>query len=269
MSTSEYSVKNKKKKGLTLIRTSKFITKFNRPWDDRFHIMTTKNNQNLHVYYKELFGKPSRMKQEEVLLHDKGRKTDFYSSMPSPFISTTTTKHRSTFKNSRRSASMETLSRKTLKENKWVHNFAIMGSKNNDRVHRHYQEYFDRPVKYDNQGYKRGIKKSGFIYDKLSPVRQAHLKEMRQSMKSKSVASLKRKSSCENEQRENDSNNGFNDRINENGGENPKKESNGEIGNSQTIQDAIVHQRQRKGKRRNLRGSMERDIYNGRPMTRI
>ena len=38
-------------------------------------------------------------------------------------------------------------------EEQWKENFNVMASKNNDKLHRNYHEYFDRPVEYDVSGY--------------------------------------------------------------------------------------------------------------------
>ena len=40
-----------------------------------------------------------------------------------------------------------------LTEFNWVENFNVAASKNNVRVHKNYQEYFDRPIDYDVRGY--------------------------------------------------------------------------------------------------------------------
>ena len=58
MSSREYS-SDRRQKPTTLMRPSRFVTRIGKPWNERFHIMTTKDNQKLHLFYKELFGKPS------------------------------------------------------------------------------------------------------------------------------------------------------------------------------------------------------------------
>ena len=150
---------------MRITRGAKFVTRTKKPWNQRFHIMTSKDNQKLHLFYKELFGKPSHVKYEEVLLADKSKPNFMFGTSYNPLSFNKTTK------SMRKTMSQDHLEKNNFKENKWVSNFSIMGSKNNDRVHRHYQEYFDRPVEYDNQGYKPGIGKFGIIYDKFTPLK--------------------------------------------------------------------------------------------------
>jgi hypothetical protein len=38
-------------------------------------------------------------------------------------------------------------------ERNWNDKFAVMGSKNNKRVHNNYKEYFDKPIDFDVKGY--------------------------------------------------------------------------------------------------------------------
>lgn len=71
---------------MTHLRNQKFITRISKPWDDRFHVMTTKDNPKLHLFYKELFGKPSHIKHEEMLLKDKGKGDKMYGTSYSPFV---------------------------------------------------------------------------------------------------------------------------------------------------------------------------------------
>jgi hypothetical protein len=152
--------------------------------------MTTKDNQKLHLYYKHLFGKPSHCKQEEMLLHDQTQPANLFGSTmtPSHFSSTT--------KGMRRAVSQEQMMETFTKEKKWVGNFSIMGSKNNDRVHRHFQEYFDRPVGYDNQGYRPVKKKYGDIYNKLSPLRMSKYNKKLRHQSMSSMKSNHGMSSC-------------------------------------------------------------------------
>jgi hypothetical protein len=179
----ETSTKHSQKKNrMGMLRKPKFVTRMMKPWNERFHVMTTKDNKKLHLYYKELFGKPSHIKQEEVLLHDKGVEQNMFSTSYAPMSSTVASK------TMRKSQSQEHFQEAMTKEQQWVGNFAIMGSKNNDIVHRHFQEYFDRPVEYDNQGYKTGIKQFGEVYDSLSPSKY---NQFSKTMHHKSISSFK------------------------------------------------------------------------------
>ena len=165
-------------------RKPRFITRLSKPWNDRFHVMTTKDNPKLHIFYKELFGKPSHVKHEDVLLMDKGKPSYLFGSSYTPFIGDKMSK------TMRKTLSQEQLKFNNSKEHKWVSNFNVMGSKNNDRVHRHFKEYFDRPVDYDNQGYGTGIGRFGEIYDRLSPEK---MEKMSQTLKNKSLGILRKR----------------------------------------------------------------------------
>lgn len=246
------SVRNihKKNNKITMMQRPKYVTRMMRPWNDRFHVMVTKDNNKLHLYYKELFGKPSHKKHEEVLLHDKGVDQNMFTASYAPMSSTTTSKFM------RRSQSQEQVQVMT-KEQQWVSNFAVMGSKNNDIVHRHYQEYFDRPVEYDNQGYKQGIKQFGEVYETISPSKYSHLAR---TMGQKSVNSLKHYNS-RGSQFTRDAKETSPEPMKEGEGEGDEEEENKKsdkkIENSKTIQNAIRHHRRKVSKRRNLKRSIE------------
>lgn len=40
-----------------------------------------------------------------------------------------------------------------VREINWVDKFNVMQSKNNNRVHKNYREFFDSPIAYDPRGY--------------------------------------------------------------------------------------------------------------------
>lgn len=237
---------------MTIARRPKFVTRTMKPWNDRFHVMTTKDNPKLHVFYKELFGKPSHKKHEEMLLHDKGSGETLFNTAHSPFFSTQGSKMM------RKTVSQEHFSKTSLKEQKWVSNFNVMGSKNNDRVHKHYQEYFDRPVEYDNQGYKMGIKQFGEVYEKISPSK---LRKLRHRMRHQSVSAMEhRQEKIENYGADDPSHTPeLNNRPSM--GEDQQKisqESAHRIKNSKAIQNALQKQRQRSKRTGNFRRSLER-----------
>ena len=146
--------------------------------------MTTKDNPKLHMFYKELFSKPSHVKHEEMLLIDKGKPNYLFGTSYTPFLGDKMSK------TLRKTLSQEQIKTNANKEHQWVSNFNVMGSKNNDRVHIHFKEYFDRPVDYDNQGYKTGIGKFGEIYDRLSPEKSDR---MSMTLKNKSLGSLRKR----------------------------------------------------------------------------
>lgn len=232
---------------------SRFIVKPKKQWNDRFHVMVTKDNKKLHMYYRQLFGKPSHVKNEEVLLKDKSKPDMMFgSTLATPFNQTT--------KSLRKTMSQEQIHSKTLKESKWVSNFAIMGSKNNNIVHKHYQEYFDKPVGYDNQGYKPGIGPEGKIYDKFTPLK---LQKLRQSSNNRSKSSLRgypdSDSNYGNQPQKLPLKEGSPEHEAQHEGEGEHKTSEQAIKNSEAIQRAISKQRKRrKGKRREFRSSLER-----------
>jgi len=53
-------------------------------------------------------------------------------------------------KGSRRSLSKQDLLKQEMN---WEDNFSVKVSKNNNQVHHHYKEYFDKCYKYDVRGY--------------------------------------------------------------------------------------------------------------------
>lgn len=228
--------KTAKNNTMTTMRRSRFFTRTSKPWNDRFHVLTTKDNPKLHLFYKELFGKPSHKKHEEVLLHDKGNKDPLFSTISTPMMSTLNSKRM------RKSTSLAVYKEAMQKEQQWRNNFNVMGSKNNDRVHKHYQEYFDRPVEYDNQGYKLGVKQFGEIYDQISPLR---IRKLRKKLRPESLTSMKHNkyTNYGNEDQPSETAFGQKDSTSKN------------IENSPNIKKAIEKQR---NKQRLFRGSLER-----------
>jgi hypothetical protein len=225
--------------------------------------MTTKDNPKLHLFYKELFGKPSHKKHEEILLLDKGKPDPLFGTAYSPF--------RSTFqsKQMRRAVSQEQIKNNTFKEQHWINNFNVMGSKNNDRVHKHFQEYFDRPVEYDNQGYKPGIGEFGEIYHEISPTKTM---QFHRGSKHTTLSSFKHrlgKTSAHGS-----SHPAITPELNTRGTENEDDEGDVEkqrthrIHNSKAIQKAILKHRGHGG-RRNFRRSLDRDFPNHKQVTPI
>lgn len=120
-----------------------------------------------------------------------------------------------------------------------------MGSKNNSKIHRHYKEFFDRPVEYDNQGYKPGIGDFGEIYDFMST---GHSK-MSMTTKNRTLASFKnrmQKSSSAGELEMQD-------------GSNQNQMPSDKLAkNSMSIQEVIKMQRNNQKKKKNFRRSLER-----------
>ena len=46
-----------------------------------------------------------------------------------------------------------------------------MGSKNNTKVHRHYKEFFDKPVRYDVKGYVHAkVPQEHSVYESITPM---------------------------------------------------------------------------------------------------
>lgn len=237
---------------MKLSKYSKIIFRPKVAWNERFHVMITKDNQRLHLFYKELFSKPSHVKQEEVLLNDKSQPAFLFGTSYTPFGQTANSK------TMRKTMSQDQLNHMTLKESKWVDNFSIMGSKNNDRVHRHYQEYFDRPIDYDNQGYKLGILR----FSEISPSK---IKKFRNTLRKKSPGSLNRRLQLDSqygvddkeEKKSKHQNSPKEAKDNEKQDEHEASEK--EIKNSETIQRALSKQRRQNRKRRYLRRSMENE----------
>lgn len=145
----------------------------------------------------------------------------------------------------RRTLSQEQINNNTSKEQQWVSNFNVMGSKNNAKIHRHYKEFFDRPVEYDNQGYKPGIGDFGEVYDFMST---RHSK-MSMTTKNRSLASFKSRmqkssSGAEFERQDKDNQNHMpSDKLGK---------------NSMSIQEVIKMQRNKQKKKKNFRRSLEK-----------
>ena len=116
-------------------------------WDGRFHVASSKDNRQVHLYFKEFFDKPNKRRQEHMF------------------------QLRSNVERLRADVRLPTHS-KVWKpglvgdEYGWDGNFIVMGSKNNRAVHQSYREYFDRPIQYDVRGYRYSVKPEVMkIYD--------------------------------------------------------------------------------------------------------
>jgi hypothetical protein len=102
-------------------------------WDARFHVSASDNNRKSHTFYKQFFGKPTRS-NERIVLKPK-KKMD-------PYLENETKSRFPRYSKIR-------VERDVDREFSWVNNFAVTQSKNNNRVHNKFKEYFDKPVTYN------------------------------------------------------------------------------------------------------------------------
>ena len=67
----------------------------------------------------------------------------------------------------RRTSSQEAI----VQEVNWDGKFNVMGSKNNIQVHKHYREFFDKPINYDVKGYEyTKIPHELEVYEGITPI---------------------------------------------------------------------------------------------------
>ena len=120
-----------------------------------------------------------------------------------------------------------------------------MGSKNNGRIHKHYKEYFDRPVEYDNQGYKRGICDFGDVYENRSPCKTRFAVTMKNSSLSSFHNRMPQSRNSDEFNRQQESNNNNNQMASE------------KLAKT-SVQDLVRIQRNKTRTKKNSRRSLER-----------
>lgn len=102
-------------------------------WNNRFHVSPSINNDKSHTFYKQFFDKPTRstqgisMKPKKVI--DPYLENETKSRIP---------RYSKLYKE-----------RDVHKEFSWIDNFSITHSKNNNKIHGRFKEYFDKPVNYN------------------------------------------------------------------------------------------------------------------------
>lgn len=135
-------------------------------WNSRFHVSSTNNLAKAHPFFRvcifpinliqQYFDKSERVNDARLIKpeHPEGSlKTIFNATEPSIVQG-------STFMG--RSQSQHHFGMTQTGQGGWNPYFSKMLSKNNDRVHQNFREFFDRPIPYDQKGY------SGYLYFSLS-----------------------------------------------------------------------------------------------------
>jgi hypothetical protein len=119
--------------------------------DSRLNIISSSSNPKLHEFYRVYFDKPSRKKQDRILL--KNYPKDSYPNLRSTLENFS---HRipksSNFKQDKR-----------LKELAWDANFHVKVSKDNVNYYKDCREFFDSPVVYDVKSTSRGSIRSPIL----------------------------------------------------------------------------------------------------------
>ena len=119
--------------------------------DSRLNIVSSSSNPKLHEFYRVYFDKPSKRKQEKILLCNKPKD-------PFPNLRSTLEKFTTRIPTSR------TQKRKgQSKELGWDPNFHVKVSKDNLKFYKDCREFFDSPMAYDPRASSRGSIRSPVI----------------------------------------------------------------------------------------------------------
>lgn len=108
-------------------------------WNNRFHILDSRDNHKVHEFFREYFDKSKRIKQEKISLPANPSK--FYPNLSSTIDNA-----------SHRIPKLKRLGVKNKKklEKDWVSNFHVKNSKDNQCFYSTYREYFDAPKVFDH-----------------------------------------------------------------------------------------------------------------------
>ncbi|CDW90097.1 UNKNOWN [Stylonychia lemnae] len=103
-------------------------------WNPRFHVSSRNNLAKAHPFYRNYFDKNERVNDQRLLkpYHPEKSMKEIVQHQQTLMM--------------RRSQSQAALG-------KWDDYFSKMHSKNNDRVHNNFREFFDKPIQYDQKGY--------------------------------------------------------------------------------------------------------------------
>ena len=104
-------------------------------WNQRFAVSPSKDNPNLHDYYREYFDKPSGRKQTRALQPKHQKLLD------PPNLRASLGFEFQRMPGATRAVSRQSRSREAL----WNNRFTVMWSKDNPHFHRSNREYFDLP----------------------------------------------------------------------------------------------------------------------------
>lgn len=115
-------------------------------WDQNHHVSPSLHNKKTHIYYKQFFDKPAKNVQNHIIKYKKTLDPYLENEFKN-WIPTYSTVYNTWIRE---------------KELDWVDNFAVKWSKDNNRIHQKFKEYFDMPKKYEYDwtvGKTRGIVK--------------------------------------------------------------------------------------------------------------
>jgi hypothetical protein len=119
--------------------------------DSRLNIVSSSSNPKLHEFYRVYFDKPSRKKQEKLLLGN-------YSKNSYPNLRSTLEKFSDRLPLPKSSKKHE-----KLKELGWDPNFHVKVSKDNNKYYKDCREFFDSPMVYDHKSTSRGSIRSPLL----------------------------------------------------------------------------------------------------------
>lgn len=108
-------------------------------WDNRFHIIESRDNHKVHEFYRQFFDKSSRERQERISLPSNPNKF-------TPNLSSTLEK----FSHRIPKLSKLGVKRKKTLESNWDSSFHVKTSKDNQNFYSTYREYFDTPKVFDH-----------------------------------------------------------------------------------------------------------------------
>eukprot|EP00347_Sterkiella_histriomuscorum_P017193 403350317 len=122
-----------------------------KPWNPRFHVSSLSNLAKSHPFYRGYFDKNERVNDRKLLkpTHPEKSMREIIQTQQTQMM--------------RRSTSQQSLQN-------WDGYFSKMHSKNNEKVHTNFREFFDKPIVYDAKGYSGNINFGPMeVYNRLSP----------------------------------------------------------------------------------------------------
>lgn len=108
-------------------------------WNNRFHVVNSRDNHKVHEFFREYFDKSKGKRQERISLPSSPEK--FYPNLSSTLDNF-----------SHRIPKLKKLGVKNKKkrEKNWNQNFQVKNSKDNQCFYSTYREYFDSPKVFDH-----------------------------------------------------------------------------------------------------------------------
>lgn len=120
-------------------------------WDAFHHISPSKDNRWTHTYFKQFFDKPSKRVQNHIIK---------YKKTLDPYL-------QNEYKNRIPVYSTVYNVKTREKELDWIDNFCVKRSKDNNKIHSKFKEFFDQPKQYEYDrtvGKTRGIVKHSIAH---------------------------------------------------------------------------------------------------------